>query len=508
MEETKTKIIKTKITHYAGVLATISTEASQVMSGAWHPGPPEDMHPKRERHHLIWQRVTIGASAVLSILVLSLGVLFGPMHGSFAPVYLASVKINAMDADHIITQKIDKPIKDYKLVIQYPDKTKKSFSMEQAGISVDRDKSAVSAKKSLKASFASRLKWWEPINLPLSLKNEPVKLDAFMSTEATRVETAPVNASLGITAGVVVLGENKDGRGFIVKDALKAVPKSISWMYSEPLKLTADTLKPSITVKDLTASKKKAEGLLSQPVSFIIAGDTIKASATDVGGWIDFTPVQSSKTVDVIVNSGKVLEYINSISEDYTSPARNRTVITVNGGEVVIDKGSNGSDVLDKEKIAAQATDQLTKNQPVNAELKVQYVPAKTTSLPAYTKWIEANMSTKRMYAYEGSTLVRSFLISAGAPDTPTVVGNYKVYSKYLSQDMRGANTDGSRYFQPDVPYVLYFYGSYAVHGNYWRPASWFGNINSSHGCLGVTPGDGEWIYNWASIGTSVITHY
>jgi lipoprotein-anchoring transpeptidase ErfK/SrfK len=111
------------------------------------------------------------------------------------------------------------------------------------------------------------------------------------------------------------------------------------------------------------------------------------------------------------------------------------------------------------------------------------------------------------MYAYEGTTLVRTFLISAGAPATPTVIGQYKIYSKYISQDMRGANVDGSSYFQPNVPYVLYFYGGYAIHGNYWRPTSWFGNINSSHGCLGVTPDDGAWIFDWAPIGTPVITH-
>ncbi len=72
---------------------------------------------------------------------------------------------------------------------------------------------------------------------------------------------------------------------------------------------------------------------------------------------------------------------------------------------------------------------------------------------------------------------------------------------------MQGGNADGSRYFQPDVPYVNYFYADYAVHGNYWRPSSYFGNINSSHGCIGVSVGDGAWIYDWASIGTPVIVH-
>ena len=72
---------------------------------------------------------------------------------------------------------------------------------------------------------------------------------------------------------------------------------------------------------------------------------------------------------------------------------------------------------------------------------------------------------------------------------------------------MKGANVDGSRYFQAAVPYVNYFYGSYAIHGNYWRPDSWFGNINSSHGCVGINDPDDAWVYNWAPIGTPVIVH-
>jgi lipoprotein-anchoring transpeptidase ErfK/SrfK len=72
---------------------------------------------------------------------------------------------------------------------------------------------------------------------------------------------------------------------------------------------------------------------------------------------------------------------------------------------------------------------------------------------------------------------------------------------------MTGPNADGTRYVQPNVPWVNFFYKDYAIHGNYWRPNSYFGNINSSHGCVGVTPGEGAWVYNWAPVGTTVVVH-
>ena len=57
------------------------------------------------------------------------------------------------------------------------------------------------------------------------------------------------------------------------------------------------------------------------------------------------------------------------------------------------------------------------------------------------------------------------------------------------------------------MPNSVFFHGGYAIHGNYWRPASYFGNINSSHGCIGINVDDAAWIYDWAPIGTSIITH-
>jgi lipoprotein-anchoring transpeptidase ErfK/SrfK len=74
---------------------------------------------------------------------------------------------------------------------------------------------------------------------------------------------------------------------------------------------------------------------------------------------------------------------------------------------------------------------------------------------------------------------------------------------------MKGFNADGTKYLQPHVHWINYFLpGGYAVHGNYWRPLSWFGNINSSHGCVSLPDDQAQWVYNWAPIGTTVITHY
>jgi lipoprotein-anchoring transpeptidase ErfK/SrfK len=114
--------------------------------------------------------------------------------------------------------------------------------------------------------------------------------------------------------------------------------------------------------------------------------------------------------------------------------------------------------------------------------------------------WIDVNLSKQMLYAYEGNIIVNSFLVSSGVPANPTVTGQYHIYVKYLSDDMRGPG-----YFLPNVPYVMYFFEGYGIHGTYWHHN--FGHP-MSHGCLNVETSNAAWIYNWASVGTLVNIHY
>jgi len=116
------------------------------------------------------------------------------------------------------------------------------------------------------------------------------------------------------------------------------------------------------------------------------------------------------------------------------------------------------------------------------------------------THWIDVDLTNQHVYAYEGETLVNSFLVSTGTWLTPTVTGQYKIYVKYLS-----ANMHGPGYFLPDVPYVMYFHKGYGLHGTYWHNN--FGTP-MSHGCINLATGDAGWLYNWSSVGTVVNVHY
>jgi lipoprotein-anchoring transpeptidase ErfK/SrfK len=115
-------------------------------------------------------------------------------------------------------------------------------------------------------------------------------------------------------------------------------------------------------------------------------------------------------------------------------------------------------------------------------------------------RWIDVDLSQQRVYAYEGDTLMNSFIVSTGTWQTPTVTGTYKVWIKLRSTTMTGPG-----YYLPNVPYTMYFYKGYGLHGTYWHNN--FGTP-MSHGCVNLSIPDSEWLYNFASVGTTVNVHY
>jgi lipoprotein-anchoring transpeptidase ErfK/SrfK len=115
-------------------------------------------------------------------------------------------------------------------------------------------------------------------------------------------------------------------------------------------------------------------------------------------------------------------------------------------------------------------------------------------------RWIDVDLSKQRLVAYEGDTPVYWVAVSTGLPGTPTVTGQYRIYVKYPAQTMSGPG-----YYLPDVPYVMYFYQGYGIHGTYWHNN--FGQP-MSHGCVNTPTPDAQWLYNWAEVGTLINVHY
>jgi lipoprotein-anchoring transpeptidase ErfK/SrfK len=126
-------------------------------------------------------------------------------------------------------------------------------------------------------------------------------------------------------------------------------------------------------------------------------------------------------------------------------------------------------------------------------------VGAIPTQISGNDRWVDVDLSQQMVYAYEGSTVVNSFLVSTGTAAHPTVIGQFHIYVKYRYADMRGPG-----YYLPNVPFTMYFYDGYGLHGTYWHHN--FGHP-MSHGCVNLRTDNAEWLFNWASVGTLVNVH-
>jgi hypothetical protein len=127
-------------------------------------------------------------------------------------------------------------------------------------------------------------------------------------------------------------------------------------------------------------------------------------------------------------------------------------------------------------------------------------LPAIPENIGKHDRWIDVNLTSQTTSAFEGKNLIKSFIVSTGTWQHPTVTGQYQIYVKYTYADMAGPG-----YYLPDVPNVMYFYKGYGLHGTYWH--SNFGTP-MSHGCINLTIADSSWLFDFASVGTLVNIHY
>jgi hypothetical protein len=116
-------------------------------------------------------------------------------------------------------------------------------------------------------------------------------------------------------------------------------------------------------------------------------------------------------------------------------------------------------------------------------------------------KWIDVDLTHETLVAFEGTRPVFATLVSSGkrdekdkTKDHPTPTGTFRIQSKHVSTTMDGDVAADAPYSIEDVPWVMYFDGSYALHGAFWHAN--FGHP-MSHGCVNLSPADARQLFGW-----------
>lgn len=121
---------------------------------------------------------------------------------------------------------------------------------------------------------------------------------------------------------------------------------------------------------------------------------------------------------------------------------------------------------------------------------------ARPQGIPANAQWIHVNLANQSLVAYEGNTPVFATVVSSGKEGHTTPTGLFRIQSKHVSATMDDFGAEGGAYSIEDVPWTMYFYGNFALHGAFWHYS--FGNVRS-HGCVNLSPADARWLFFWST---------
>ncbi|MDP3274870.1 MAG: L,D-transpeptidase [Deltaproteobacteria bacterium] len=115
-------------------------------------------------------------------------------------------------------------------------------------------------------------------------------------------------------------------------------------------------------------------------------------------------------------------------------------------------------------------------------------------------RWVDVDVASQTMVAYEGERPVYVTLTSTGRRGFDTARGEFRAWVKLATTDMSNADdptldTATRLYSVERVPWVIFFHNDQALHGVYWHDR--FG-VQRSHGCINLAPRDARWLFEWA----------
>lgn len=121
-------------------------------------------------------------------------------------------------------------------------------------------------------------------------------------------------------------------------------------------------------------------------------------------------------------------------------------------------------------------------------------------------RWISVDLASQTTSAMVGDQVLYTAYVTTGKDGWETPTGSFQILYRVANETMTSAAIGAEEYYVLDnVLYTQYFTNvGHALHLNYWRDDYYFGNIRSSHGCVGMRLADAEFFWNFAAVGTRV----
>lgn len=401
----------------------------------------------------------------------------------------------------------------------------KTSSLAQMGITVDANATADAALEPNGSILSRFTALFGSQEVPVVYQADQEALDRTASEVAALAEPAVQEATviLAETGDHFVATEGHPGAGIDTKLVETTALLAVQSLESMDLELEPIQVDPVVTTEEALEAASQANELLQIEVVLYGTVSVNPASIEDIASWVTVPSTEEGLAAPAF-DPDRIKAWV-------AKTAKSTEVVPVDGvqnvdasGRVLEtpDSGTSGWTVENLDEITGAAVDAILAGDSYQGTFTYQEVAPgfeQRDVLPgsenlAYSphagqRWVDINLTNHTVSAYVGTDLVRGPIpMVDGTDQTPTITGTYPVYLKYETQTMRGSNVDGSTYETPNVPWVSYFYGGYALHGAYWRSSFGFAGPAGSHGCVNMPVDEAKWFYDFAEMGTAVVSHY
>ncbi|MDO5033964.1 MAG: L,D-transpeptidase family protein [Actinomycetaceae bacterium] len=436
---------------------------------------------------------------------------------------VAGESVSGMTADEI-SESVSKRVADFTAKMSV-DGTEREASLADLGVNVNVDATVQEALSASSSAWSRVSGLFGSEDVPLAVELDEDVLELFVNDLVSSLGQPATNAGIEFdtNAGKYAVIPSFAGHDLDrekIADYALSVGASLS---DEAGNFESFETEPKIVTADANEVVSAANKILEVPVSISTGNREISPTIEDRVSWVTIEEKQDSlgepKLNEEAVRDWTARTALSTNDEPvpgvHNVNSRGDVVSTPNEGApgYTVNNADQVADALVKALGAGEPFEGLFEYSLTDQEFTTQLIADGAENL-AYQaapgeKWIDINLSNATVSAYEGATIVRGPVpMVPGEPGTETVTGVFRVYLQYVQQTMRGLNQDGTEYVTPDVPWVTYFHGGYALHGAPWRSSFGWSGPGGSHGCVNMPVGEAKWFFDWAEIGTITVSHY
>ncbi|MBM6699616.1 L,D-transpeptidase family protein [Bifidobacterium pullorum subsp. saeculare] len=504
------------ITPVGGTMPPVAEPVAMAMppeGGAVAPALDQARHSRKP---LVIALVAIGL--VIAALVAAFFTLRWYYADRVAPgVSFGNTKVVGLDRD-ALTDAVESTVKATTITVTDTNGGKVTASLKDLGADVDVNKT-VDALLGAKAVHGvgdefARLYPFDKVSVPLSATTDDYAMSTFLTdrlvTEDDRAVASTVAYDGNAKAFVATAG--RDGKAPEAGGVAKAVDAAIaSPGTGHTVNVVFKSVAMPVSAETATDAANAANQRLAAPI-VITNGDQKEMTipADQIAAWTKPQVDVQKGTIALAYDQDAIKAYLAQTmpAELNQDMVKEKNVVNKDGGAVLYQevKGVNGVAVKDTDATAAAVTQALDGGQGGTLTAQTDVTKFETENrVVDYTSpngdpHAMIDLSSQTASFYKGSTLVKTFQVSTGAPGHDTPRGTFFVQRKLSSDNMRGPG-----YFTPNVPWCTYFtFSGVAFHGAPWNPGGIASGTPKSHGCINMNVGDAKWAYDFLPVGAMV----